>query len=91
MNQAELVSAIATSTSLTKDQASKALAAALDAISDALKNGGDVRLAGFGSFEVKATEERTGRNPRTGETIKIAASKKAVFKAGKGLRDSLNA
>ena len=88
MNKSELIDAIAESAGLTKAQAGKALDATVDAIGKALKEGEEVTLVGFGSFYVADREERTGRNPRTGETIKIKASKTVSFKAGAGLKDT---
>ena len=90
MNRNELVDAVASKTDLRKSDASKAVDAVFDSISDALKGGGEVRLVGFGTFSVASRAASEGRNPRTGEKIKIAASKQAKFKPGKGLRDSLN-
>ncbi|MFW1857888.1 HU family DNA-binding protein [Acinetobacter defluvii] len=90
MNKSELVAAIAAKAGLSKDQASKALNAFEDAVTEELKNGGSVALVGFGTFSVKAREARTGRNPKTGEALEIAASNAPVFKAGKNLKDALN-
>ncbi len=90
MNRNELVDAVASKADLTKSAANKAVDAVFDAITDALKEGGDVRLVGFGTFSVAARAASEGRNPRTGEKIKIAASKQAKFKPGKRLRDELN-
>ncbi len=89
MNKSELIDAIAESAGLTKAQAGKALDATVDAIGKALKEGEEVTLVGFGSFYVADREERTGRNPRTGETIKIAAAKQPKFRAGKSLKDAV--
>ncbi|MFO1073169.1 MAG: HU family DNA-binding protein [Geminicoccaceae bacterium] len=86
----ELNSSVATSTGMKKTDASKAVTAVLQGIQDALKKGGKVAIAGFGTFEVVDRPERDGRNPQTGETIKIAASRAVKFKPGKSLRDSLN-
>lgn len=91
MNKGDLVSAVASSSGLTKADAEKAVDGVFEAITDALKAGDEVRLVGFGSFSVAAREARDGRNPRTGETIKIAAAKTPKFSAGKGLKDSVNA
>ncbi len=91
MNKAELVSALAQKTGLTKKDADKALAAFVDVVTDALKNGEKVQIVGFGTFDVKERPARTARNPRTGEEIKIDASKTAGFKVGKALKDSVNA
>ena len=89
MNKTELIAAIAEKTNLTKKDSELALAAALEAIADALVEGDKVQLIGFGSFEVKKRDAREGRNPRTGETIKVPASKAPVFKAGKALKDKV--
>ncbi len=89
MNKSELIDAIAESAGLTKVQAGKALDAAVDAVTNALKQGDEVTLVGFGSFYVAEREERSGRNPRTGETIKIAAAKQPKFRAGKSLKDAV--
>ncbi len=91
MNKSELIAAIAQKSDLTKKDAEKALAAFIDVVSDALKAGDKVQIVGFGSFESKDRPARTARNPRTGEEIEIAASKNATFKAGKALKDGINA
>ena len=91
MNKGELVAAIADKTELTKADAEKALKAFIETVSEELKNGGKVQLMGFGTFEVVERGERTGRNPQTGEEMKIAASKAPRFKVGKALKDALNA
>ena len=88
-NKNDLVTAVATSTGLTKADASKAVDGVFDAITAALTSGDEVRLVGFGTFSVSQRAASEGRNPRTGETIKIAASKQPKFKAGKVLRDSV--
>ena len=90
MNRNELVDAVSSKTDMRKSEASKAVVAVFEAIEDALKGGDEVRLVGFGTFSVASRAASEGRNPRTGEKIKIAASKQAKFKPGKGLRDSLN-
>ncbi|MFH1513108.1 MAG: HU family DNA-binding protein [Bacillota bacterium] len=90
MNKAELTAAIVKKTGFTKKDAEKALSAVTDVIADALAKGDKVQIVGFGSFEVRKRPARVARNPRTGEQIKIAASKAPVFKAGKGLKDSVN-
>jgi DNA-binding protein HU-beta len=90
VNRNELVDAVASKSELRKSDASKAVDAVFDSISDALKGGDEVRLVGFGTFSVASRAASEGRNPRTGEKIQIAASKQPKFKAGKGLRDSLN-
>lgn len=89
MNKSELIDAVAIDTGTTKAAAKIAVDAVLGNISSALANGGDVAIAGFGSFSVKHRTARTGRNPQTGAAIQIPAKKIAVFKAGKGLNDSL--
>jgi DNA-binding protein HU-beta len=89
MNKTELIAAIAEKTNLTKKDSELALTAALEAITEALVEGDKVQLIGFGSFEIKNREAREARNPRTGETIKVAASKAPVFKAGKALKDKV--
>ncbi len=88
MNKAELIDAIAAK-GLTKKDAEIALNATLDALEDALKAGDKVQLAGFGTFAVKERAAREGINPRTGEKIKIAATKVPTFTAGKNLKDSV--
>ncbi len=90
MNKAELSSAIVAKTGLTKKDAEKAINAVVDVISESLKAGEKVQIVGFGSFEVKERPARTARNPRTGEEIKIEASKAPVFKPGKALKDIVN-
>jgi DNA-binding protein HU-beta len=90
MNKAELTAAIVKKTGFTKKDAEKALGAITDVIADALAKGDKVQIVGFGSFEVRKRPARVARNPRTGQQIKIAASKAPVFKAGKGLKDSVN-
>lgn len=90
MNKTDLVNVIAAEAELTKKQAEAAVNATIDAIVNALKSGDKVQLIGFGTFEVKATAAREGRNPKTGETIKIAATKKPAFSASKVLKDEIN-
>ena len=89
MNKNELIAAVASDADLSKADATKAVDAVFDAISGALKSGTEVRLVGFGTFSVSERAASTGRNPRTGETIEIAASKQPKFKAGKGLKDAI--
>ncbi|MBP9989642.1 MAG: HU family DNA-binding protein [Ruminococcus sp.] len=89
MNKTELISAVATKGEFDKKTAEKAVSAVFDALTDALKAGEKVQLIGFGTFEVKERAAKTGRNPRTGETMEIAASKVPSFKAGKGLKDAI--
>ena len=90
MNKTELIAAVAEKAELSKKDADKAVAAVFAAIEDALKAGDKVQLIGFGTFEVKERAAREGRNPSTGETIKIAASKVPSFKAGAALKKSVN-
>ena len=90
MNKGELVAAVAAKTELSKKQSEAALNGIVDVITDALIKGEKVQLIGFGTFEVKKRPARTARNPRTGDEIKIAASKAPVFKAGKALKDKVN-
>jgi len=89
MTKVELINAIAADAKISKKDADAALKATIAAITDALKAGDKVQLVGFGTFEVRERGERTGRNPRTKETIKIAASKAPAFKAGKALKDAI--
>ena len=90
MNKNDLIDAIAADADLSKASAGRALDAAIGAITGALAKGGSVSLVGFGTFSVKARAARQGRNPRTGETIQIAASNTPGFKAGKALKDAVN-
>ena len=90
MNKTQLVESVVEKTGLKKKEAEAAVNAMTDAIAEALKAGDKVQLIGFGTFEVKERGAREGRNPRTGETIKIAASKHPSFTAGKALKDSVN-
>jgi DNA-binding protein HU-beta len=90
MNKTELIAAVAESAELSKASAGKAIDATLDAITNALKSDDKVTLIGFGTFEVRKRAARTGRNPRTGKSIKIKASKSPAFKAGKSLKDAVN-
>ena len=89
MNKTQLVEAVAQSTGLKKKEAEAAVSALTDAIVAALQNGEKVQIVGFGTFEVKERAERNGRNPKTGETMEIAASKTPAFTAGKGLKDAV--
>ena len=91
MNKTDLVEVVVAETGVTKKQADEVITAAFAAITAALKDGDKVSLIGFGTFEVKETAEREGRNPKTGEAIKIAASKKPTFSASKVLKDEVNA
>ncbi len=90
MNKTELIAAAAESTGLTKKDTEKVLNAAFDAITAALVHGDKVQVSGFGIFEVKERQARVGRNPRTGDSMDIAASRVPSFKAGKALKDSVN-
>lgn len=90
VGKSELINYVSAETKLTKVDAQKAVEAVLDGITDALKKGEDVRLIGFGSFAVSKSATRDGRNPRTGETIKIAASNRPVFRVGKDLKEAVN-
>ena len=89
MNKSELIDAVAQGADLSKADAGRALDAMTDSITKALKKGDTVSLIGFGTFSVKERAARTGRNPATGETIKIKASKTPSFKAGKGFKDAI--
>lgn len=89
MNKVELIAAVADKTGLSKKDAEKALAAVLSTIETALADGDKVQLIGFGTFEVRNRAARTGRNPQTKETIKIAASKQPVFKAGQAFKNAI--
>jgi len=91
MNKTELVAAMADQAGLSKKDAEKALKAFTDAVADELKKGGKVQLVGFGTFEVSERKAREGRNPLTGATMTIEASKAPKFKAGKALKDLVNA
>lgn len=91
MNKNELIADVAAKTGLTKAAAGEAVDATFDAITAALSKGDDVKVAGFGNFVVTERAATEGRNPRTGETIQIPAQKAPKFRAGKGLKDSLNA
>lgn len=91
MNRTELISAMAQKAELTKVDAEKAIKAFIDVVTYEMKKGGKVQLVGFGTFEVSERAARTGRNPQTGETIEIKASKAPKFKAGKALKDTVNA
>ena len=90
MNKAELIDKVAVAAELNKASATRAVEALLDSIAASLRNGDQVTLSGFGTFSVTSRAARSGRNPRTGETISIPASKNPKFKAGKGLKDAVN-
>ncbi|MCY3623505.1 MAG: HU family DNA-binding protein [Gammaproteobacteria bacterium] len=90
MNKSELTDAIADEADISRASAARALDAALTAIQESLQNGEPVALVGFGTLSVRERAARTGRNPRTGEQIEIAAAKLPAFKPGKALKDALN-
>ncbi|MCR4379185.1 MAG: HU family DNA-binding protein [Rhodospirillales bacterium] len=90
MNKNDLIAAVADTTGMTKADATKAVDGVLESVTGALKSGDEVRLVGFGTFSVAKRAASTGRNPRTGESIKIPASKQPKFKAGKALKDAVN-
>ena len=90
MNKNELIASVAEAASLSKADAAKAVDALFDAITGALTQGDEVRLVGFGTYNVAARAASEGRNPRTGEKIAIAASKQVKFKPGKSLKDAVN-
>jgi DNA-binding protein HU-beta len=90
MNKSELVDSLAAAAGLTKADAGRALDAFVKSVTRALKKGDTVSLVGFGTFSVRKRAARTGRNPRTGQAIRIAASKNPAFKAGKALKDAVN-
>ena len=91
MNKIELIAAVAEKAELSKKDAEKAIKAFTDVVSEELVNGGKIQLVGFGTFEVAERGEREGRNPKTGETMMISASRTPKFKAGKALKDMVNA
>jgi len=90
MNRKELVDALAAKTDSTKADAERAIAGLIDVVTDTLKKGDSVTLVGFGTFEVRKRAARTGRNPKTGETLKIKAAKVPAFKAGATLKAVVN-
>jgi DNA-binding protein HU-beta len=90
MNKAELISAVADTAEISKTDAAAAVDAFVSVVTKALKKGDTVTLVGFGTFQVRKRAARTGRNPKTGATIKIKASKNPTFKAGKALKDAVN-
>lgn len=90
MNKQDLVAKVAESADISKQKAASAVDAVIEAIKGSLKKGDDVRLVGFGTFSVSDRAATTGRNPRTGEPIKIPASKQPKFKAGKELKEAVN-
>ena len=89
-NKTELIAAVAEKAEISKKDAEKAVKAFTDAVAEELAKGGKVQLVGFGNFEVSERPAREGRNPRTGETMTIAASKTPKFKPGKALKDEIN-
>ena len=91
MNKTELVAAMAKETNLAKKDVEAVLKSFIDVVADELKKGGKIQLVGFGTFEVSERAERTGRNPQTGAEMVIPASKAPKFKAGKALKDMINA
>jgi DNA-binding protein HU-beta len=90
MNKTELIAAMADQTNLSRKDVESVLKSFVDVVSEELKSGGKVQLVGFGTFEVSERAQREGRNPLTGETITIKASKSPKFKAGKALKDVVN-
>ena len=90
MNKAELIDAVAVDADISKASAARAVDSLVAAITSSLKSGESVTLVGFGTFSVRERPARSGRNPRTGETIQIDASSTPVFKAGKALKDAVN-
>ena len=91
MNKQELIAAVADTTGLGRNDAGRAVEGVFDTITSALKRGDEVRLVGFGTFSCSKRKASTGRNPRTGEPMQIKESTQPKFKAGKGLKDSVNA
>lgn len=89
MNKGEFIGAVADASGLTKADAERAVEGMFNVVKKTLKSGESISLVGFGTFEVRQRAARTGRNPRTGETLKIKASKVPAFKAGKALKDAL--
>ncbi|GGD39244.1 HU family DNA-binding protein [Pseudoxanthomonas indica] len=90
MNKTELIDAVADEAEMSKAEAGRAVDAVISSVTKALKKGDTVTLVGFGTFQVRKRAARTGRNPKTGDTIKIKASKNPAFKAGKALKDAVN-
>jgi DNA-binding protein HU-beta len=90
MNKADVIDAVAASADISKASASRAVDAITDVVAKALKSGDSVTMVGFGTFSIRERAARAGRNPRTGETIQIKASKVPVFKPGKGLKDAVS-
>ena len=90
MNKSDLIDAVAGDADVSKAEAARVVDAVIDSITRALKKGDTVTLVGFGTFQVRERAARSGRNPKTGETIKIDASKNPAFKAGKAIKDAVN-
>ncbi|MDT8385920.1 MAG: HU family DNA-binding protein [Thiogranum sp.] len=90
MNKSELIDTVASSADLSRADATRAVDAVLDTVTESLRKGDSVTLVGFGTFEVRERAARSGRNPQTGETIQIKASKSPAFKAGKAFKDAVN-
>jgi DNA-binding protein HU-beta len=90
MNKSELIDAVSSKTEMSKSEAARAVDGVIATVTEALKSGDQVTVVGFGTFLVRNREARAGRNPRTGETIQIKASKVPAFKAGKALKDAVN-
>ena|SRR3989304_8548115 len=90
MNKGDIIDRIAQSADISKAAAGKVLNTVLDSITESLQSGGTISLLGFGTFSVKSRAARTGRNPKTGEPIEIAAANVPAFKAGKALKDAVN-
>ena len=91
MNKTELIAAVAEKAEISKKDAEKAVKAFTDVVSEELVNGGKIQLVGFGTFEARTRNARTGKNPRTNEPIKIPAATVPAFKAGKAFKDAVNA
>ena len=90
MNKGELIESVANAADVSRAEATRAVDAVIDSVTKTLRSGGTVSIVGFGTFSVKKRAARTGRNPRTGESIQIAASNVPGFKAGKALKDAVN-
>ncbi|MBR4032831.1 MAG: HU family DNA-binding protein [Clostridia bacterium] len=90
MNKLQLTDAVAQKAGMTKKDAAEAVNAVLEVIAETLAAGGDIKITGFGGFEVKSRAARTGRNPKTGEVVEIPASKYVAFSAGSTLKDKVN-
>ena len=90
MNKNDLIAAVAATSDLSNADATQAVESVFDTVTKALRDGGEVRLVGFGTFSVSTRKASTGRNPRTGEPIQIPETRQPKFKAGKGLKDAVN-